>query len=152
MERLTVNILGISGAHRKDRNSSFMVQKSLRSAENVKNVKTKFIELADFKIEYCRHCNKCIFFMTIRIENTEAIALSKMICKKSILCWRKLTEAFSDLPCMFRWPMTMMGISRWCRNYFKRSLAFKSVAISARPSSFNLDSLRSPLSTSQPRS
>jgi len=57
----TVNVLGISGAHRKNRNSSFMVQEALRSAEKVKDVKTEFIELSDFKIEYCQHCNKCIF-------------------------------------------------------------------------------------------
>ncbi|RLB06782.1 MAG: flavodoxin family protein [Deltaproteobacteria bacterium] len=61
MEHLTINILGVSGAHRKARNSSFMVQEALRSAEKVKGVETQFIELADFKIEYCRHCNKCIF-------------------------------------------------------------------------------------------
>jgi len=61
MESLTVNVLGISGAHRKNRNSSFMVQEALRSAAKVRGVETKFIELADYKIEYCRHCNKCIF-------------------------------------------------------------------------------------------
>lgn len=61
MNNLTVNILGISGAHRKNRNASFMVREALKSAEKVKGVKTKFIELSDFKIEYCRHCNKCIF-------------------------------------------------------------------------------------------
>jgi len=61
MPDLAVNILGISGAHRKGRNTSFMVQEALRSAEKVKGVQTKFIELSDFKIEYCRHCNKCIF-------------------------------------------------------------------------------------------
>ena len=61
MDRLTVNVLGISGAHRKNRNSSYMVQEALRSAEKIRDVRTEFIELCDFKIEYCRHCNKCIF-------------------------------------------------------------------------------------------
>ena len=58
MDRLTVNVLGISGAHRKNRNSSYMVQEALRSAEKIRDVRTEFIELCDFKIEYCRHCNK----------------------------------------------------------------------------------------------
>jgi len=61
MTELKVSVLGISGAHRKGRNSSFMVQEALRSAAKVRCVETSFIELTDYKIEYCRHCNRCIF-------------------------------------------------------------------------------------------
>lgn len=60
MDTLTVKILGISGAHRKGRNTSFLVREALKSADKVKGVETNFIELSDFRIEYCRHCNRCI--------------------------------------------------------------------------------------------
>lgn len=57
---MKVKILGISGSHRKERNTSFLVNEALEAAKEAKGeVETEFIELAGKDIRHCAHCEKC---------------------------------------------------------------------------------------------
>jgi len=63
MEKVKVKILGLSMAHRKGRNTAWMVEYALKAAEkfgrrisDVGEVKTEFMDLATKKIEMCREC------------------------------------------------------------------------------------------------
>ena len=53
-------ILGISAAHRKNRNTSYMLRVALQAAEEMGDVETEFLELWGKKIKYCIHCDKCL--------------------------------------------------------------------------------------------
>lgn len=63
MGKVKVKILGLSMAHRKGRNTAWMVEYALKAAEkfghrlrDVADVKTEFMDLANKKIEMCREC------------------------------------------------------------------------------------------------
>lgn len=60
MPQDAVRILGISAAHRKNRNTAYMVRVALEAAEEMGGVETEFIELWGRKIKYCIHCDKCL--------------------------------------------------------------------------------------------
>lgn len=60
MSELKIRILGISGTPVKDGNCDKLVQESLKAAEEVGNVDTDFITLADKSIAMCQHCQYCI--------------------------------------------------------------------------------------------
>lgn len=63
MKKVKVRILGLSLAHRKGRNTAWMVEYALKAAEKfgrkvseVAEVETEFMDLANKKIEMCREC------------------------------------------------------------------------------------------------
>jgi multimeric flavodoxin WrbA len=63
MGKVKVKILGLSLAHRKGRNTAWMVEYALKAAEkfgrrvgDVAEVKTEFMDLANKKIEMCWEC------------------------------------------------------------------------------------------------
>jgi len=57
---MAVNILGLCGSPIKNGNSEQLLKVALKAAEDTGDVKTKLITIADKRIEYCRHCQKCI--------------------------------------------------------------------------------------------
>jgi multimeric flavodoxin WrbA len=63
MEKVKVKILGLSMAHRKGRNTAWMVEYALKAAEkfgrkvsDIADIETDFIDLAQKKIERCWEC------------------------------------------------------------------------------------------------
>jgi multimeric flavodoxin WrbA len=63
MEKVKIKVLGLSMAHRKGRNTAWMVEYALKAAEkfgskigDVAEIETEFIDLATRKIEMCREC------------------------------------------------------------------------------------------------
>ena len=60
MSNEKTRILGISAAHRKNRNTSYMLRVALQAAEEMGDVETEFVELWGRKIKYCIHCDKCL--------------------------------------------------------------------------------------------
>jgi len=57
---MTVKILGISGTPVQGGNCDKLVQLALESAEEVGDVQTEFIALAEKEIAPCQHCQYCI--------------------------------------------------------------------------------------------
>lgn len=57
---MTVKILGISGTPIKDGNCDKVVQQALKAAEEIEDIETEFITLADKKIAMCEHCQYCM--------------------------------------------------------------------------------------------
>lgn len=64
MEKVKVRLLGLSMAHRKGRNTAWMVECALKGAEkfgrkvsDVADVETEFIDLAQKKVEICWECS-----------------------------------------------------------------------------------------------
>lgn len=55
-----IRILGISGTPIKDGNCDTVVRAALESAEELGQVETEFITMADKEVTYCRHCQYCI--------------------------------------------------------------------------------------------
>lgn len=53
-------VLGISGSPRKDGNTDVVVKRTLRIIEELKDVKTVFLRVADFNIAHCRGCRECM--------------------------------------------------------------------------------------------
>jgi multimeric flavodoxin WrbA len=63
MEKVKVKILGLSMAHRKGRNTAWMVEYALKAAEkfgrkvgDIAHVETEFMDLAQKKVEMCWEC------------------------------------------------------------------------------------------------
>ena len=57
---MRVKILGISGTPIKDGSCDQLVKEALKAAEELEDVETEFITLADKKIAMCEHCQYCI--------------------------------------------------------------------------------------------
>lgn len=57
---MTVNILGLCGSPLKGGNCEQLLKVALKAAADTGDVETKLITLADKRIEYCCHCQKCI--------------------------------------------------------------------------------------------
>lgn len=53
-------ILAVSAAHRKNRNTTYMLRVALEAAEEMGGVETDLIELWGRKIRLCIHCDKCL--------------------------------------------------------------------------------------------
>ncbi len=53
-------VLGISGSPRKDGNTDIVVRKALTAISELRLVGTEFIRIADFNIEHCEGCRKCM--------------------------------------------------------------------------------------------
>ena len=76
---MSVKVLGISGTPVKDGNCDKLVQVALGAAEEIEDVVTEFVTLADKKISVCEHCQHCIISITYcRIED-DAQALWEQI-------------------------------------------------------------------------
>ena len=58
--KMTLNILGLCGSPIKGGNCEKLLNVALKAAEDTGDVETELISLADKRIEYCRHCQKCI--------------------------------------------------------------------------------------------
>lgn len=121
MDAITVKILGISGAHRKGRNTSFLVQEAIRSASKVKGVETRFIELSDFRIEYCQHCNMCI----VDPEDPERLAVADCVIEDDMQeIYRLLKESDGII---FGSPVYVSNVSGRMKTFLDRlrPLAFR---------------------------
>lgn len=57
-----IHILGISGSPRHA-NTERLVEEALRAAEELEDVKTKFISLADYELKPCDGCGLCMGYM-----------------------------------------------------------------------------------------
>ena len=103
-------ILGISAAHRKNRNTSYMLRVALRAAEEMGGVETELIELWGRKIKYCIHCDKCL------VEPFECIVKDAMQELYPIL---KRADAI-----IFGVPVFIMGVTGIYRNFMDRLRLF----------------------------
>jgi multimeric flavodoxin WrbA len=56
----TIRLLGISGTTVKDGNCDKLVQEALKAGQEVGNVETQFITLANLDIKTCKICQYCI--------------------------------------------------------------------------------------------
>lgn len=59
-EDLKVKILGIVGTPIKEGNCQFMLEESLKAAEQTGPVETELVHLQDYRIEYCIGCEGCL--------------------------------------------------------------------------------------------
>ena len=57
---MTVTVLGLCGSPIENGNCEKLLKVALKAAEDTGDVRIKLITIADKKIEYCRHCQKCI--------------------------------------------------------------------------------------------
>lgn len=55
-----LKVLGISGSPRKESNSLILLKHALQAAEEVKGIKSEFVELYGKKLFHCIGCNACI--------------------------------------------------------------------------------------------
>lgn len=101
-----VTILGISAAHRKNRNTSYMVNVALRAAHEMGGVETEFLELWGRKIKYCIHCDKCL------VEPFECIVKDDMQELYPVL---DRADAI-----IFGVPVFIMGVTGIYRNFMDR--------------------------------
>ncbi|MHA1377884.1 MAG: flavodoxin family protein [Candidatus Helarchaeota archaeon] len=59
---MEINILGINGSHRPNRNTRYLIEKTLKAAVRAGKditVKTEIINLSELKLEYCKACYGC---------------------------------------------------------------------------------------------
>ncbi len=99
-------ILGISAAHRKNRNTSYMLRVALGAAEEMGGVETELIELWGRKIKYCIHCDKCL------VEPFECIVKDDM---KELYPILDRADAI-----IFGVPVFIMGVTGIYRNFMDR--------------------------------
>ncbi len=57
---LKVKVLGIVGTPIKDGNCQYMLEESLKAAEETGPVETELVHLQDYRIEYCIGCEGCL--------------------------------------------------------------------------------------------
>ncbi len=99
-------ILGISAAHRKNRNTAYMLRVALEAAEEMGGVETDLIELWGKKIKYCIHCDKCL------VEPFECIVKDDMNELYPVL---DRADAI-----IFGVPVFIMGVTGIYRNFMDR--------------------------------
>jgi len=54
-----VKVLAVNGSHRKGKNTALMLKTVLEQLQAA-GVETELVELPDYRIEFCRSCNKCL--------------------------------------------------------------------------------------------
>ncbi|RLA93326.1 MAG: flavodoxin family protein [Deltaproteobacteria bacterium] len=77
--------LAINGSHRKGKNTATMLRLVLEPLE-AKGVETELLELADYNIELCKACNKCLTKTECSIKNDDmALVAEKMLDADAIV-------------------------------------------------------------------
>jgi multimeric flavodoxin WrbA len=64
-----MRILGVSGSPRRDGNSDTAAKKALQMLEDLGE--TKFVRIADYRIEHCAGCRECMRLLRCAIEDDE---------------------------------------------------------------------------------
>ena len=99
-------ILAVSAAHRKNRNTAYMLKVALEAAEEMGGVETEFLELWGKKIKYCIHCDKCL------VEPFRCIVKDDM---QEIYPILERADAI-----IFGVPVFIMGVTGLYRNFMDR--------------------------------
>ncbi|HDM76619.1 MAG TPA: flavodoxin family protein [Deltaproteobacteria bacterium] len=77
--------LAINGSHRKGKNTATMLRLVLEPLE-AKGVETELLELADYNIELCKACNKCLTKNECSIKNDDMVLVAeKMLDSDAIV-------------------------------------------------------------------
>ncbi|UCD58284.1 MAG: flavodoxin family protein [Candidatus Hydrogenedentota bacterium] len=101
-----VKIVGISAAHRKNRNTAYMLRVALQAAEEMGGVETDLIELWGRKVKYCIHCDKCL------------VEPFKCIVKDDMQELYPVLEQADAI--IFGVPVFIMGVTGIYRNFMDR--------------------------------
>ncbi|MHA1300604.1 MAG: flavodoxin family protein [Candidatus Helarchaeota archaeon] len=59
---MEIKILGINGSHRSNRNTRYLVEKTIKAATRAAKkfpIETEIINLSELNLEYCKACYKC---------------------------------------------------------------------------------------------
>ena len=99
-------VLAVSAAHRKNRNTTYMLKVALEAAEEMGGVETELIELWGRKIKYCIHCDKCL------VEPFRCIVKDDM---QEIYPILERADAI-----IFGVPVFIMGVTGLYRNFMDR--------------------------------
>lgn len=76
--------IAINGSHRKGKNTAILLKTILEELSK-NGVETKLFELTDFRIEYCKACNKCLFEPKCYIEDDDMGMLAKEMLESDVI-------------------------------------------------------------------
>lgn len=78
-------ILGISGSPREEGNTDIAVKQALNEIQEHKAVDTNFIRIADFEIEHCVGCRKCMELGRCAIDDDDFNRVMDEILKAAVV-------------------------------------------------------------------
>ncbi len=73
-----MKVLAINGSHRKGKNTALLLKLILEELER-EGVETEFVEISDFKIEYCIACNRCLSKPECSIQDDDMKVLAEKL-------------------------------------------------------------------------
>ena len=103
-----MRILAINGSHRKGKNTAFMLRIVLEEASKL-GAQTELIDLADFRIERCQGCNKCLRNPTCTIQDDDmGLIAEKLLSAHGIVLgspvyWGNVTGLMKNFMDRTRW-------------------------------------------------
>jgi multimeric flavodoxin WrbA len=81
-----MKILGISASPRREKSNSLLLLRELLGAAQKNNFKTELLQLCDYRIRYCRHCELCHRkFMWCSIKDDSCFLQQKILKSDAVV-------------------------------------------------------------------